>query len=135
MESIFDWVRSLFLFRGSGYTDQEILEFSNLNGTHSNLTSVHPDIDLLVNLKKLDLSHNQLTCLPESLGNLSNLKVLDIQNNRLNDQAENVLKTLVMTNSKIVKLSTDGFDFWEELERNRRGEPAPGGITAKAPKE
>ena len=75
---------------------------------------------------------NQLSSLPESFGDLSKLQELYLANNQLNPQAQNVLKTLVMTNSVITYISTDDFDFSEEIERNVRGEPAPGRTTVKS---
>ena len=96
------------------------------------LTSLPESIGDLSNLRDLWLSRNKLTSLPESIGDLSNLRELDLSNNELNDQAQDVLKTLVMTNSVIIKLATDNFDFSEELERNKRKEPAPGRTTIKA---
>ena len=105
----------------------EMLDFSS-----NQFSSLPESIGNLSNLRALWSSHNKLSSLPESLGNLSNLLKLDLFHNQLNSQAQSVLKTLVMTNSVITELTTNNFDFSEELQRNERGEPAPGRTTVKA---
>ena len=107
--NVFEFVRSLKDY--SNLSDEEIYNLKPLNLSNNLLKSLPESLGNLNNLQRLLLSYNQLIFLPESLGKLSNLQKLWSGNNQLNDQAQDVLKTLVMTNSEITTLITDNFDF------------------------
>ena len=117
------------------------LKILHLEANH--LTSLE-GIENLTNLEELHIYNNQITSL-NGTENLVNLRTFNFHNNKLqsiplhiinspkfNDQTQSVLKTLVMTNSVIIKLATDNFDFSEELDRNKRKDPAPGRTTLKS---
>ena len=107
-------------------------KLQRLSLNKNQLSSLPESFGDLSDLVDLYLPENQLTSLPESFEYLTNLKELDLSFNQLNSQAESVLKNLVMTNSVITRLFTDDFDFSKEIDRNKRGVPAPGRTTVKA---
>jgi len=62
---------------------RHLINLTELDLKHNQLTSLPNIIDGLINLTKLDLSDNHLTSLPNEIGALINLKVLDLTKNKL----------------------------------------------------
>lgn len=88
----------------------------------------------ILELKKLEIlrfGDNPIIAVPEEIENLENLETLLIRGCRLYEDSYDTLKNLVMTNSKITRLETNNWYFEEEINRNKRGESAPGRITVK----
>lgn len=71
----------------SKLTNLEILDLR----CNKHLTSILPDIGLLINLKKLYLCHTGLTSLPVEIGLLTNLKKLDIRGTMIQSIPDEIL--------------------------------------------
>ncbi|MDX6384930.1 MAG: internalin [Blastocatellia bacterium] len=66
----------------------------HLTITHSQLTSLPPDITGLTKLSSLDLSYNQLTRLPSEIANLTSLISLDLSNNQMTNVTPEITKLI-----------------------------------------
>ena len=91
-----------------GLLDPPMLNITVLDMSNNNLTSVDPDLQYLVNLRRLILGNNRLTTLPTELGNLSDLEVLDVNHNSLCE-----LPQELMFCDQLVELALDYNDFDE----------------------
>lgn len=110
----------------------KLTKLSFLSLSYNNLSILPENFGNLINLQTLWLDNNKIKELPQSFEYLENLQHLYLNRNPLGNDVREVLEALVNTNSKIVVLTTDEFDFRKELNRNKRKERAPGRITVKA---
>ena len=81
----------------------------NLDLSHKKITSIPPEIVILIYLHYLHLNNNQLTTIPPEIGNLENLETLDLHRNQLTTIPKEIgnlanLESLRLRNNQLTTL-------------------------------